>query len=219
MLHGSKYHCCLLLERMARKHEADIALRSQAPAVGWQNPSEYAVLLSSVAVLSAFAYWEYRFATSPIMPIDIWKAPSFLPLMLAVVMSFMSVGIVLWYMNAWLQLTRGWSVLHFAIGWVCIAVSPYNYKLTLTGPLNPDTIPLCRSLRSMASVILDPTHVCSVDHSNRPTSYRCIERSDCIYARLSELLAASLPSCGPHGFLSGSSLHRRLHHCEQRRTP
>ncbi|KAF2141172.1 uncharacterized protein K452DRAFT_228696 [Aplosporella prunicola CBS 121167] len=89
---------------------------NQAPAAGWSNPYQIAILVASVFVLALFALWE-RHSASPIMPLSIWKAPSILPLMLAVLMSFMSFGIMLWYMVAWIQLTRGWSVLHFAAAW------------------------------------------------------------------------------------------------------
>lgn len=34
----------------------------------------------------------------------------------------MSVGIALWYMVAWQQLIRGWTVLHVAVGWLPYAI-------------------------------------------------------------------------------------------------
>jgi len=64
-----------------------------------------------------FALWEYKYANTPILPLDIWKSPSFLPLVLAVLLCFMSNGTLLWYMVAWQQILRNWSVLRFAIGW------------------------------------------------------------------------------------------------------
>lgn len=89
---------------------------NQAPAAGWSNPYQIGILVSSIVVLGAFTLWEH-YCAEPIMPLDIWKAPSFLPLMIAVLMSFMSFGIMAWYMVAWIQLVRGWSVLHFAAAW------------------------------------------------------------------------------------------------------
>lgn len=65
---------------------------SQAPAVGWSNPYQIGILVASVVVLGIFALWE-SYSEAPIMPLDVWKAPSFLPLMLAVLMSFMSFGV------------------------------------------------------------------------------------------------------------------------------
>lgn len=50
------------------------------------------------------------------MPLDIWTAPSFLAVILVVLFSVMSYGIALWYMVAWQQIVRQWSVLHFAAG-------------------------------------------------------------------------------------------------------
>ncbi|KAF2802679.1 MFS general substrate transporter [Mytilinidion resinicola] len=81
---------------------------NQAPAAGWSNPYQIGILVGSISTLALFAAWELR-SSAPIMPLSIWKAPSFLPLMLSVLMSFMSFGIMLWYMVAWVQLVRSWS--------------------------------------------------------------------------------------------------------------
>lgn len=89
---------------------------SQAPAVGWKTPYEIVLIILSVLILGIFTLWEY-YTESPILPLDIWKAPSFLPLVGAVLLCFMSFGTLLWYMVAWQQLIRHWSVLHFSIGW------------------------------------------------------------------------------------------------------
>ena len=56
------------------------------------------------------------------MPLNIWKAPSFLPLVIVVLLSFMSFGTLLWYMVAWQQDLRNWSVLQFAVGWTPFAI-------------------------------------------------------------------------------------------------
>jgi hypothetical protein len=50
------------------------------------------------------------------MPLDIWTAPSFFSLIIVVLFIIMSYGITLYYMVAWQQLIRHWSVLHFAAG-------------------------------------------------------------------------------------------------------
>jgi hypothetical protein len=50
------------------------------------------------------------------MPLDIWTAPSFFPLIVVVTFSVMSYGITLWYMVAWQQLVRHWTVLEFSAG-------------------------------------------------------------------------------------------------------
>ncbi|CZR58900.1 related to aminotriazole resistance protein [Phialocephala subalpina] len=92
--------------------------RDTTPAVGWQNPSEAALLVTSIVILCAFGLWEWEIAKEPIMPLGIWKAPSFLPLVIVVLFSFMSFGTLLWYMIAWQMTVRGWSVTHFALGWV-----------------------------------------------------------------------------------------------------
>lgn len=91
---------------------------SQAPAVGWSTDYEIVLILISVALLVAFAIWEGKFAKTAILPLDIWKAPSFLALVVATLLCFMSFGCLLWYMVAWQQLIRSWSPLKFAIGWI-----------------------------------------------------------------------------------------------------
>jgi predicted MFS family arabinose efflux permease len=90
---------------------------SQAPAVGWSTPYEIVLILLSILMLATFTIWESKFEKSPIVPLDIWKAPSFLPLVLATLLCFMSFGTLLWYMVAWQQILRQWSTLSFAIGW------------------------------------------------------------------------------------------------------
>jgi hypothetical protein len=56
------------------------------------------------------------------MPLDIWTAPSFLAVILVVLFTIMSYGIALWYLVAWQQIIRHWSVLHFAAGLVPHAI-------------------------------------------------------------------------------------------------
>lgn len=88
---------------------------NEAPTATWSNPYQISILAVSVVLFCAFLLWENR-APVPLVPLDIWKASSFLPLFFSVLMAFMSFGITLWYMAAWLQLTRHWSVLKFAAG-------------------------------------------------------------------------------------------------------
>lgn len=70
---------------------------SQAPAVSWQEPYIYALLIVSILHLGMFALWEAKFAKSPILPFDIWKSSSFGILIVLIFCSFMSLGIFLWY--------------------------------------------------------------------------------------------------------------------------
>lgn len=51
------------------------------------------------------------------MPLDIWTTPTFAVVVFVVLLSFMSNGIFLWYMVAWLQLLRGKSILEFGVQW------------------------------------------------------------------------------------------------------
>ena len=91
---------------------------NQAPAVGWTTHYEIGLLVTSVALLAGFLVWEKKFAKEPIMPLDIFQAPSFGALVLVTLLSYMSVGTSLWYMVEWQQILRHWSVLSFALGWL-----------------------------------------------------------------------------------------------------
>ncbi|KAJ0414465.1 major facilitator superfamily domain-containing protein [Aspergillus carlsbadensis] len=91
---------------------------NQAPSTGWDSATPIATLVISIALMAAFIVWEHSFATEPIMPLSAFKAPSFNALILVVLFIYMSVGISLWYMVAWQQLVRDWTVLQVAIGWI-----------------------------------------------------------------------------------------------------
>ena len=70
-----------------------------------------------------FLAWEHKFAKEPIMPLAIFKTPTFNALVFVVLLSYMSFGISLWYMVAWQQLIRGWSVLQLTAGWSPFAIT------------------------------------------------------------------------------------------------
>lgn len=76
----------------------------------------------SLIFIGVFVIWESRFAQDPIMPLSLFKAPSFNALIVAVLFIYMSVGICLWYMIAWQQIIRGWTVLQVAFGWAPYAI-------------------------------------------------------------------------------------------------
>jgi len=77
----------------------------------------------SVALFISFLIWEHRYASEPIMPLSIFHAPSFSALVFVVLLSYMSFGISLWYMIAWQQLIRGWTVLELSFGWTPFCIS------------------------------------------------------------------------------------------------
>lgn len=56
------------------------------------------------------------------MPLTIFRAPSFAPIIVVVVLSFMSYGTFIWYMIAWQQEIRHWSVLSTAWGLTPLAI-------------------------------------------------------------------------------------------------
>lgn len=105
-------------------------LTSQAPAIGWQTPYEYILLLAATLHFACFLVWEARFASAPILPFDIWTAPSFGILIVAAFLCFMSFGILLWYFMIWQLTIRDWSLLStsasimpFTIGGAIAAVT------------------------------------------------------------------------------------------------
>ncbi|KAI0267339.1 major facilitator superfamily domain-containing protein [Gloeopeniophorella convolvens] len=82
---------------------------NQAPAVGWQEPYEYILLIVSVLHFVAFAYWEMYVAKTPILPFTIWKRPSFAPMLMVLFLSYMAFGILLWYITTWEYATRHYT--------------------------------------------------------------------------------------------------------------
>lgn len=68
----------------------------------------------SILHICAFLFWEAKVAPSPILPFDIWTAPSFLALVVVVFFSFMSFGLFSWYAFMWMLKTRHESLLSAA---------------------------------------------------------------------------------------------------------
>ncbi|KAJ5394815.1 uncharacterized protein N7487_009118 [Penicillium crustosum] len=90
---------------------------NQAPSVGWSTSYEIVFLVSSIILFGGFLLWERNYAAEPIMPLEIFKAPSFLMLLLVVLLNYMAVGTLIWYQVLWLQKVWHWSPLQFAVGW------------------------------------------------------------------------------------------------------
>ncbi|KAG9237889.1 major facilitator superfamily domain-containing protein [Amylocarpus encephaloides] len=89
---------------------------NQAPAVGWSEIYILIALVVSIALFINFAIFEHAYATSPILPLKIFKAPSFFPLCIVILLTIMSYSTALWYLVAFQQLIRHWTPLHFAAG-------------------------------------------------------------------------------------------------------
>ncbi|KAF4965395.1 hypothetical protein FSARC_6809 [Fusarium sarcochroum] len=96
---------------------------NQAPSVGWNTPYEIAMVILSVLLFVAFLVWEKRFAKEPIMPLSIFKAPTFTALVFVVLLSYMAFGIGLWYSVAWQQLLRDVSLLETGYNFVPFGLS------------------------------------------------------------------------------------------------
>ncbi|KAK9775850.1 putative Major facilitator superfamily-domain-containing protein [Seiridium cardinale] len=91
---------------------------NQAPSVGWSTPYVIACLVATVVLFLAFLVWEKRFASEPIMPLNIFKATSFFALIWVVLFSYMGFGITLWYSVSWQQVLRNTSVLQTGINFI-----------------------------------------------------------------------------------------------------
>ncbi|RGP70921.1 aminotriazole resistance [Fusarium sporotrichioides] len=96
---------------------------NQAPSVGWNTPYEIALIILSVLLFAAFLIWEKGYAKEPIMPLSIFRAPTFLALIFVVLLSYMAFGIGLWYAVAWQQLLRGVSLTQTGIQFIPFGLS------------------------------------------------------------------------------------------------
>lgn len=74
-------------------------------------------LVVSLALFVGYYIWGRYYASDPIMPLNIFKAPSFTPLIFVVLMNFMAAGALFWYTVLWLQEIRHWTPIQFAVGW------------------------------------------------------------------------------------------------------
>lgn len=95
---------------------------SQAPIVGWKEPYEYALLIVSLLHFLAFVVWESKFIAEPILPLNIWSKPSFSIMILSAFSSFMSVGIVIWYISVWNLQVRHYTLFSNAAAFSTLAV-------------------------------------------------------------------------------------------------
>ncbi|KAF5009102.1 hypothetical protein FDECE_4654 [Fusarium decemcellulare] len=109
---------------------------NQAPSVGWETSYVIVMLVLSLILIVCFFIWEAKWAQEPIMPPTIFKGRSFKALTTVVLFIYMSVGITLWYMVAWQQLLRGWTVLHVAVGWIPYGIGA-SVAVTLAAWLIP----------------------------------------------------------------------------------
>lgn len=85
------------------------------------------MLIASLVLFGAFLVWEGKYAKDPVMPLAVFKAPTFSALILVVVMTYMAFSISQWYTITWLQQVRHWSVTQTMAGY-----SPF----LVVGPLS-----------------------------------------------------------------------------------
>ncbi|OBT77547.1 hypothetical protein VF21_04575 [Pseudogymnoascus sp. 05NY08] len=95
---------------------------NQAPVVSWKEPYEYTLLIVSILHFVAFAIWESKFTKDPILPLDLWSAPSFGIMIMSSFSAFMSVGIVIWYISIWNLEIRHYTLLSNAAAFATLGV-------------------------------------------------------------------------------------------------
>lgn len=95
---------------------------SQAPIAGWKTPYIYALLIVSIVVFLAFAVWELRYANDPILPLSIFSAPTFTAMIVAAFLTFMAIGIVIWYITVISIQIRNYTILADAATYATLAV-------------------------------------------------------------------------------------------------
>lgn len=64
-----------------------------------------------------------KVAKEPILPFNIWKAPSFGILMITIFLSFMSLGIFFWYMNIYMVTIRGDSLITVGVQYLPLTIA------------------------------------------------------------------------------------------------
>ncbi|KAL6815408.1 MFS general substrate transporter [Trichoderma sp. SZMC 28013] len=74
---------------------------TEAAIKGWSVSYVYVLLILSVLHIALFLIWEAKYAKEPILPFTVWSAPSFKPMLLSAFFTFMSTGILLYYITRW----------------------------------------------------------------------------------------------------------------------
>ncbi|KAL1836177.1 hypothetical protein VTJ49DRAFT_5474 [Mycothermus thermophilus] len=95
---------------------------NQAPIVGWDTPYIISLIIISILHSVLFCYWETRVANEPILPFNIWNAPSFGILIIIIFFSFMSMGIYFWYMDIYMQTIPGDSLIQTGVQYLPLTI-------------------------------------------------------------------------------------------------
>lgn len=85
-------------------------------------PYIYALLIVSLAHFGLFVVWELKFAKEPVLPLTIWNSPSFAAMTVSAFLTFMGVGIIIWYITAWNYYVRHYSIFSCAAAYVPLAI-------------------------------------------------------------------------------------------------
>jgi hypothetical protein len=90
-------------------------MHSDAPSNGWQTPYVIACLILSTIMIAAFTVCEGH-VENPIMPLGLFKAPTFAALVAVVLFNCMSYSVFQWYVIARQQLVRDWTIVQITMG-------------------------------------------------------------------------------------------------------
>ncbi|KIW15112.1 hypothetical protein PV08_07899 [Exophiala spinifera] len=95
---------------------------NQAPVVGRDTPYIYILLIVSILVFAAFVAWEWKGTKFPILPLSLFQAPTFSAMIVAAFLTFMSVGIVTWYITVININIRHYTIFEDAASYATLAV-------------------------------------------------------------------------------------------------
>ncbi|KAK3942748.1 major facilitator superfamily domain-containing protein [Diplogelasinospora grovesii] len=94
----------------------------QASVQGWTEPYIYSLLVVSFLHFALFVLWEHKFAKDPVLPLNIWGTPSFSAMILSAFLTFMGVGISIWYITAWNIYIRQYTIFSASAAYIPLAI-------------------------------------------------------------------------------------------------
>lgn len=89
---------------------------------GWAESYIYVLFIVSVIHFAFFMLWEYKFAKEPVLPLNIWNSPSFSAMTISAFLTFMGVGISIWYITAWNIYVRHYTIFSASAAYVPLTI-------------------------------------------------------------------------------------------------
>ncbi|KAF3056944.1 hypothetical protein CFAM422_012451 [Trichoderma lentiforme] len=94
----------------------------EASVKGWAESYIYVLFIVSVIHFAFFILWEYKFAKEPVLPLNIWNSPSFSAMTISAFLTFMGVGISIWYITAWNIYVRHYTIFSASAAYVPLTI-------------------------------------------------------------------------------------------------